>query len=276
MPFKTVLAVIGGDGTAQDLRHAIDLCAEVGAHLSVVALKIAMAPTMSDYPVDTDWLERRRADHAQFRSVADNDKRLCAESGLGFDFSMFYDDATFLTEEITRRSFYADLIVLGSQIIKNKELVRAIVAGGLFDATRPLLLLPESGKASLRPKRIVLAWNSKIEAVRAMRETLEMLIAADSVHVTMVDPESPYGPENGEPGTDLAGYLARHGVKVVIDQLPSAGRPAEDVLRQHAFDVSADMLIMGAYSHSRLRQRIFGGVTTSMLKGVQLPTLLAR
>lgn len=276
MPFKSVMAVLGGDDTAKDLDRAIELASEIDAHLSVVALQVAMAPTLGDYPVDTDWLDRRRAHQRAFRDRAESDRHICNASDVPSDFSSFYDEAGFLTEEITRRVFYTDIVVAGPQVMKERDLVRIIVDGALFDAMRPVLLLPAEGLGTLRPKRVLVGWNGRIEAVRAVRESLDLLKEADMVHLTMVDPESPYGENDGEPGAEMAAYLARHGVAVTIDQLPGGSRDVADILDQHARDTSADMVVLGAYGHSRLRQRVFGGVTSSVLKAVRLPTLLVR
>ena len=75
---------------------------------------------------------------------------------------------------------------------------------------------------------------------------------------------------------DPARGLARHGVKVGVDRLPSSGRSVATVLKQHATDMDADLIVMGGYGHSRLRERIFGGVTRSMLEEPVLPMLMAR
>ena len=75
---------------------------------------------------------------------------------------------------------------------------------------------------------------------------------------------------------DPARGLARHGVKVGVDRLPSSAQSVATVLKQHATDMDADLIVMGGYGHSRLRERIFGGVTRSMLEEPVLPILMAR
>ena len=75
---------------------------------------------------------------------------------------------------------------------------------------------------------------------------------------------------------DPAQGLTRHGVKVSVDRLPSSGQSVATVLKQHATDMDADLIVMGGYGHSRLRERIFGGVTRSMLEEPVLPILMAR
>jgi hypothetical protein len=75
---------------------------------------------------------------------------------------------------------------------------------------------------------------------------------------------------------DIAAYLARHGINVEVDRVPSGGRRVDEALRQHALDVAADLIVMGAYNHPRLQQRLFGGVTQSMLKDSTVPMFLSR
>nr|WP_244422754.1 universal stress protein [Sinorhizobium meliloti] len=93
------------------------------------------------------------------------------------------------------------------------------------------------------------------------------------VHLVLVDPKTKNGEE---PGADVATYLARHRVKVTVDRLPSAGGPVEEVLAQHARDTSAGLIVIGAYGNSRIRERVFGGVTKSMIDAPILPVLMVR
>lgn len=94
------------------------------------------------------------------------------------------------------------------------------------------------------------------------------------MHVTLVDPTAIGSASGREPGAEIASYLARHGVNVIVDRLPSMGRPVADVLKLHARDIGADMIVMGAYGHSRLRERLFGGVTKSMIEQCDVPVLM--
>jgi nucleotide-binding universal stress UspA family protein len=105
---------------------------------------------------------------------------------------------------------------------------------------------------------------------------MSLLVGADQVRLVLVDPVEGDLEQGAEPGADAATYLARHGAKVTVDRLPSQGRTVASVLSQHATDTAADLLVMGAYGHSRLRQRIFGGVTSAMIEEPPLPVLMAR
>jgi nucleotide-binding universal stress UspA family protein len=122
----------------------------------------------------------------------------------------------------------------------------------------------------------MVAWDSRIEASNAVSHALSLLAAADDVHVVLVDPLEGESGQGAEPGADLAAYLARHGVKVTVDRVSRQGRTVAATLRQHAIDTSADLLVMGGYGHSRLRERIFGGVTRTMIDELPLPVLMAR
>lgn len=276
MTFKTVLAVVGSDGAKGDLSPALQAASEIGAHLTVIVAGIATAPTIGDYPVGIGWIEQRDSDMKALQAVRDEVLERCRAEGISCDVDLAYAERAFLEEILFQRTLYCDVVVIGNGVIQSADLARSVLDAAVFQAHRPLVLIPASGKVSFHPKRVLLAWNSKLEAARAARESLEMLIGAEQVHVTLVDPDGFSGRNGEEPGADVAAYLARHGVKVIVDQLPSAGRPVKTVLQQHALDIDADLLVMGAYGHSRMRQRIFGGVTTSIMEEAQLPVLLAR
>ncbi|MGX7875499.1 universal stress protein [Mesorhizobium sp. ORM6] len=91
--------------------------------------------------------------------------------------------------------------------------------------------------------------------------------------IDLVEDERHHG---AEPGADVATYLSRHGVKVTVDRLPSSNHSIADALRQHAVDTNAELMVMGPYGHSRLRERIFGGLTKSAIEEPGLLILVAR
>src|SRR5690349_13963022 len=82
--------------------------------------------------------------------------------------------------------------------------------GVLFSSGKPLLLVPDGASPTLKPKHVLVAWDSRIEASRAVRESLEMLKGADDVHLVLVDPVQGEDQHGEEPGADAAAYLARH------------------------------------------------------------------
>jgi nucleotide-binding universal stress UspA family protein len=111
----------------------------------------------------------------------------------------------------------------------------------------------------------MIAWDGRIESARAVRESLDLLVGAKVVELVLVDPIPNEDGHGAEPGADAATYLARHGVRVNVARLPSEGLVTASVLRRHAIDCAANLIVMGGYGHSRLRERLFGGVTKSMI-----------
>lgn len=278
MAFRTILTVTGPGFGDSDLKLAAALCEEVGTHLSVIVVAVAAPPPIGEYAavVSESWLKERQTDQERLRQRADAVSAFLAASPLSSDLSSTYSEEAWTDETIGRRARYADITIVGPELLQQDLLKRKTFEGVLFHSGKPLLLLPEGATATLKPKRILVAWNARIEASRALAQSLDLLIAAEDVHLVLVDPIESEDQHGNEPGADAATYLARHGARVTVDRLPSQGRPVQSVLHQHAIDTAADLLVMGAYGHSRLRQRIFGGVTRSMLEEPPLAVLLAR
>jgi nucleotide-binding universal stress UspA family protein len=277
MGFRTILTVAGLEPGDHDIELAAGLCEEVGAHLSVLVTAIAAPPPIGEYAavVSQAWLEERQSEMESLEARAAEISALVAARGGSADVTSEFAELAWADEAIGRRARYADITVLGPQLEFDDQLRDKVIAGALFASGKPLLLVPEGAVPTLKPKRVVVGWDARIEASRAVRESLSVLRGAAAVHVTLVDPGKGEDRHGAEPGADIAAYLSRHGVKVTVDRLPSEDRSTADVLTQHATDLSADLLVMGAYGHSRLRERLFGGVTRSVLESPKLPTLLA-
>jgi len=278
MPFKTLLTVAGPDHGDGDVGLAAGLCEEINAHLSVLVVVIAAPPSGGEYAavVSPAWLAEREAEMEMLERRSSAVSRMLLESLVSADLSSDYPEQSWADEVIGRRARYADLTVVGPEMLASHMLKEKVIAGGLFSSGRPILLVPRGVRATLKPKRVLVAWDASLEASRAVRESLDILSEADEVRIVMIDPIENERHHGAEPGADVATYLSRHGVKVAVDRLPSSNHPIADVLRQHAIDTGTELMVMGAYGHSRLRERIFGGVTKSMIEEPGLPILLAR
>ncbi len=120
----------------------------------------------------------------------------------------------------------------------------------------------------------MVGWNASREARRAIADALPLLVGALSVSVLVIDPES--NPRHGEaPGADVAQYLSRHGVSVVVEQFRSHGASIAQIILAHANRHNTDLVVVGAYSHNRTAEIIFGGVTRSLLREAAVPLLIA-
>jgi nucleotide-binding universal stress UspA family protein len=275
MSFKTILNVLGEHESAEDLETAMKLGGEVSAHLSALLVAMAPMPTGRYQTLSPSWLEVRERNLQQLSERIVKIRERLATAELSFDVDSIYAEVAGPAYDIGERAVYADLVVAGPGVFANDDLKSQVVSGGLFQAGRPVLFVPRDANATLRPKTILLAWDSRPSAAHAARDALEMMKLAQSVHVTMVDPVAASRVSGDEPGADIATYLARHGVNVSVETLPSAGRFVTDTLQRHALDINADMIVMGAYGHSKLLELILGGVTKSMLKEAKLPILMA-
>ena len=180
-----------------------------------------------------------------------------------------------LTDFVANRARYADLVVLskpyGADMGPEAE---AVIEAALFEGMAPVLMVPDAGLKATMPRRIVLAWNQSREALVAARRALPFLKRAERVVITVIDPPT-HGPERSDPGGLLCQMLVRHGVKAEVQVLARTLPRISDVLARHCRDIDADMLVMGAYGHSRFREAILGGATRNMLEHAEIPVFLA-
>ncbi|MEY9626348.1 nucleotide-binding universal stress UspA family protein [Sinorhizobium fredii] len=259
MTYKTILLVIDPTQYETDLRAAADLCAAANAHLSVLLVKLAAPPPIGDYAaLSVAWLDERASDIEQLDKAVEIARTTLKDLRISFEVDGMYTERAWADNEIGERARYADVTLIGASLSFDAPLRVRSIDGALFYSARPVLFAAHRQSVTLLPKRILLAWNSSLEAARAAREALEIMKRAEEVNVVLVDPTAASARNGEEPGADIATYLARHGIKVTVDRLPSAGRRVEEVLNQHAVDSSADLIVMGAYGHSRVREKVFG------------------
>ncbi|MEF2550105.1 universal stress protein [Aurantimonas sp. A2-1-M11] len=278
MRFRTVLSVISADSSDRDIQAALRVCEQNNSHLSVLLLGTEPPPPIEEFAVIAHgWVEEREAAATALRERAHAVRSILAGRDLSSDLDSRLVEQAANVAEIGRHALYADLVFIGPELSQSSlPLKSAVLKGALFEAERPVLIAANKGEATLQPKRILLAWSSHPEAARAVREGIEILAAAEAVHVTLVDPQATEWANGPEPGAEIGTYLARHGARVTVDRLPSGGNPVADVLRQHATDIDADMIMMGAYGHSRLVEWAFGGVTRSMIDKPAISLFLGR
>jgi len=172
---------------------------------------------------------------------------------------------------------YADLTILGQRDPDDDEmaLIRPRPERVTLASGRPILVVPYAGKFETIGRCVLVAWNASREAARAVADAMPLLTKADAVTVLAVDPQ--FGPDgHGDlPGADIALHLARHGVKAQIERSVSAGVPIGELLLSRVSDLGADLLVMGAYGHSRARELLLGGATRSILASMTMPVLMS-
>ena len=171
---------------------------------------------------------------------------------------------------------YVDLILLG-QTDPDQPLPvgRRLPEEVVISSGRPVLVIPYTGALDSLGERVVVAWDASREAARAVSDALPLLERAQSVLVVTIDPETTPLGHGDVPGADIALHLARHNVGVEVQRVPAGEVGAANALLSLVADYGADLLVMGAYAHPRLRQLVLGGVTRTVLQSMTVPVLMA-
>ena len=155
------------------------------------------------------------------------------------------------------------------------ELREEIIEGVLFHSGRPALITPSPWKGETLGKRIVIAWDASREATRALAESEALLEKADKITIITVDAKPKMFGHGDQPGANIAAHLARRGLKADVRNVDSLGRAASVAILEEASTLNADLLVMGGYAHSRLRELVFGGATRELLRATTIPILMA-
>lgn len=145
----------------------------------------------------------------------------------------------------------------------------------IMESGRPVLMTPKSGIPARIGERIVVAWNGRREAARAAFDALPLLQVARNVRVVWLNPESDQPAAGDLPCVDLCAALARHGVTCEAAQRSEPGAGAGAALLAAVEEFDADMLVMGCYGHSRLRELVLGGASRHVLRHAKVPVLMS-
>jgi nucleotide-binding universal stress UspA family protein len=148
-----------------------------------------------------------------------------------------------------------------------------IVEQALFDSGRPVVVVPYIQTAPFKADRVLLCWDGSRPAARAAGDAMPILARAEVVEVFIV--ESGKLKSDEIPGVDIAEHLAHHGLNVKVTRTVSGDVDVANVILSHAADSGADLIVMGGYGHSRLREFILGGATRGILTSMTVPTFMS-
>ena len=281
MSYKDLLVVLDSDPAS---RRRIDLAAALAerfaAHLvGLYPLPVPEVPHHLSY-YDPAVLNPFFLDLRQQAQVASDAEREAFEHaaslrGLSAEWRVVAEGGAQADAALHAR--YVDLTILG-QLDPDRgdvELIRPRPEQVTLASGRPILVVPYAGQFETVGRRVLIGWNASREATRAVNDAMPLLMAADIVTVLAIDARE--GPDaHGElPGADISLHLARHGVKAEIERTVSAGIAPGEVLLSRAADLGADLLVIGAYGHSRVRELLLGGATRSILQSMTLPVLMS-
>lgn len=171
----------------------------------------------------------------------------------------------------TRRSRAADLVILGQDDPDHPGELTApedvILACG-----RPVLMVPYAGRFDDAGRNVLIAWNGSREAARALHEATPLMATADAVTLLAAKPKEP---EAEDVTPEVVRHLARHGLNPRTEKTDARDAGVADEILSRAADFGIDLIVMGAYGHSRFRESIMGGATRAMLRRMTVPVLMA-
>jgi nucleotide-binding universal stress UspA family protein len=184
--------------------------------------------------------------------------------------------STSVAEIVLQHARAADLVVAAQTDAKWPGSQRLDIADRLvLGSGRPVLITPNEGPHRDVGERVLVAWNARREAARAVFDALPLLQRAKEVRVIWVNPESEGELAQDIPAADICTALARHGVKCEATQVVQPRTNVGQTLLMQVKDCSADLLVMGCYGHSRLREFVLGGATAHILRHMTIPVLMS-
>lgn len=272
---KTLLAIHEVDEDLVELKQLIKLARHANAHLNVVVLGVVRIVPMTAAPGVPDFYysETNQQMIAAGKARVKQIDALVAEEGISATITLECRDPALIEQTFLRHSMFCDATLFSNQSVLKSDLRTRAFNGALLDTGTPIIVLGKDAEKLPDIKTVMIAWNGEPQAAKAVHECLHWINGEAEAHVVLVDPdEYLHGPN---PGDDLAAYLSRQGLKVTVDRLPLGRRDVSDILLEHAVDIDADLLVMGAYGHSRLREWLLGGTTREILQKAQLPVMMA-
>lgn len=282
MSYKTIIALHNVDDDNDSIAPALALCRDLKAHLSVVVVGLTPQPPMSSgYGAGAFEIwgaEFTRLSDDLTEKVEALEKWISKHQpadAVSFDVDQEYSQAGTLARGISRRVRYSDLCLFTGAYQSDSLVWEQALRGALYDTGRPVLIMNNRPCPLHDLKRVMLAWDGGVQAAIAVRHALELLANATDVHIAMADPHSATERFGDEPGSELATYLARHGVPLTVVPLATEGRNDAETLIRHATDMDAELIVMGGYGHTRLQDWFLGSTTSNMLKSADRPLLLA-
>jgi nucleotide-binding universal stress UspA family protein len=245
------------------------------AHLiGLCVIEVPVLPSYAEAQIPAEIFQAQRAGFAARAATCEQEfGRIAAKFEIRSEWRCVEDKRI---DALSLHGRYADLLVVGQADPGDPACVSHGLADRLaLESGRPVLLMPAKGFSDAIGENVVVAWNTRREAVRAIIDAMPILETADQVSVITINAKDE-DPENvGIPAADIGLHLARHGIKTRTKNLYGAPAAIGELLLDTARTENADLLVMGAYGHARWAEVVLGGVTAHVLAHTNIPTLLA-
>jgi nucleotide-binding universal stress UspA family protein len=275
MSYKTILVHIDpGKHSEKRLEAAIHLAREYDAYLvGLYAFSPYIPPgyIMAHMGAEMVAAQNKVAVESMSRTEETFRKQTSSAGLEKIEWHTAYDDPV---HAMSLRAQYADLVVIGQSDTSDVSGIAMDFPERLvLTAGRPVLILPDIDDFSSIGKRILVAWNASQEATRAISNAMPFLRSADRVFVVTVNSKA--AKSDSIPNEDFIRYLERLGVRAELKNSYGVEIDVGDELLSRASGLDVDLIVMGCYGHSRLREWVLGGVTRTMLDSMTIPVLMS-
>lgn len=280
MAFRTIIAFIRSEREAKRVIGAARLIASSSERTHIIGLYTTPSPIVYADPTgfaDTTLFEaheQRHKENAEAITALFNAEM--AKTTISHEFRIVRSESSSPSAGVTQSALRADIIIAGQPDPNDPDSVNDVTDPLVMESGRPVLFVPYKTPLPEKIDRVVVAFNGKREASRAAFDSLPLLMKAESVDILWIDPRKSNDPNVDIPGTPLSDALRRHGVNVNPSILESNGEATDKILRRRIAENKATLFVMGAYSQSRLKEWVFGGVTTSIMADMPCLTLMSR
>ena len=274
MALKNILVhVTDSDQSKRRVSAALDLAMRHDAHLTGIAVAPTIdLPTYAAPEIPENVLQDIRAQHRARAAKAHEHFETAAQRAGWAERIDWLSTQGDPVEILSLMARYSDLTVVGQSSPPNTPNGEMTIAHELvLQAGRPILVIPFAGTPCPIGEKVVVAWNGSREAARAVGDSMSILERAGQVDVLSIQPEG----IGDEPGADITHHLARHNIKATSHRSVAAMIDASDVLLNYVADNGTDLIVMGAYGHSRMREIILGGMTRQILDHLTVPVMLS-
>ncbi|SCX00588.1 universal stress protein [Agrobacterium rosae] len=281
MGYKTILAVMD---TTENARKLGDFTASlantfsshvIGLHMESFATVPLVAPMEMPDPATVQAVQEVAHQETTDVGLIFNGKM--AAENISNEWRSFVSSVGYSSNTAIQSARSADIIIARQTTSSALSDSSADIDNFLYESGRPVLLVPHVLDQPKPIKRVLVAWNGSREATRATFDALPFLIAAESVEIFSVGAADDETQSGALAGSEIASTLARHGINVTLtSQEKGHGVSAEKAIEKRLSDNSIDLLVMGAYGHSRWWEMLFGGVTRTLLDKMTALTLLSR
>lgn len=269
------LPILGSPSDESAMDSAIALATAHDAKVS--ALVIADLPTPFFSEVGFVGSEVNAHSYNEVRenaeALAETIRHRLKYAGISSDVQVVDVSPVTRGKAVAAHARYSDLSIMGGRDHNQaaSSTATATFESLLMQSGRPVIVVPAGVPLPARPKRVVLAWQPSREATRVAHDVLPLLEPGTQLELLIIDPEKTQDEEREGPGERIAQKLASQGLPVRIVAKPRQGRSDGEDLVRYVAETDADLLVMGGYGHSRLRELILGGTTRAVLDTMSKP-----